>query len=142
MWGDTLLAAERVFTIRVMAWSAVAILLGTAVLVATFSSRARPQLLRSFATACALLGVLELLVFGYAYAQLELRDVSGAARLDRIAWLQAGLYLGTIALGAAIALTGWRVGRSLRAVGTGAAVLLHACALLLFVLQLVALVSR
>jgi hypothetical protein len=142
MWGDTLFAIERLHLLRLLAWSAASIIAGTTILVVTLLRRARPDLLRAFAVQCAAWGVLVLALAGARFMVQTIPDLATATWIERFAWLQAGLYTGLIITGVAIAATGWRAGRSLSAVGTGAGVMVQGAGLLVFDLLLVAQIAR
>lgn len=142
MWGDTLLEIQRVHVLRLLAWGALSIVAGTTILIVTMLRRTRPDLLRAFSIQCVIWGGAILAAAGWRYGALVIPDIAAAARLERMAWLQIGLFAGIMLTGAGIAITGWRVGRSLRATGTGVGMLLQGAALLVFDLLLVAQVTR
>ena len=71
-----------------------------------------------------------------------MRDLSGAARLERELWMTIGLDVGYVAVGAVLALTGWWLARKLATVGAGVAIIVQGLALLLIDLQFAAIVSR
>ena len=99
MFADTLFAAERLHLVRLLIWGAISIVAGTILLLLTSSSRLRPQLLRSFASQCMLWGALELALAAIGFATLRMRDLSGASRLERLGWMQLGIYIGLAACG-------------------------------------------
>lgn len=143
MWSDTILNAERVFILRILVWGGLSMLAGTALLLATIlAPRMRGGLLRAFGAVCAIAGALELAIAGVGYATMGLRDVGGAARLERMAWLELGLWFGLAALGVTLAIAGWRLSRSVRAVGSGLAITMHALALTFIDLQLISVITR
>ena len=142
MFADTLFAAERLHLVRLLGWGGASVVAGTLLLLLTASARLRPQLLRAFAMQCVIWGSLELAIAAARFATLGMRDVSGAARLERLGWMQVGLYIGMALCGVAVAVTGWRVAKSLRATGAGLGILLHGVALLVFELFFVGQVSR
>lgn len=142
MWSDALLAAEREHLLRLFAWAALSVLAGTGVLALLAVRRVRSDLLTHFAIQMTAWGVLCGLI-GYAgWTGLHLRDVSGAARLERLVWLNIGLDAGYVAVGATLALTGRALGRRMSLVGAGTAVMVQGLALLLLDLHFAALVSR
>jgi hypothetical protein len=57
-------------------------------------------------------------------------------RLDRFVWLNIGLDAGYVAVGATLALLGWRFGRRLGLVGAGIGVIVQGLALTVLDLQL------
>jgi len=147
VWSDVLQHAERMHLLRLCLWGALSTLAGTTVLVL---GRQRSAFLRSFGWVCGLFGVLELLIAGAAYRGTPLRDIAGATRLDRMAWLQLGLFLGLAAVGVTLAASP-RVMRMradpssdtmLPAVGAGMAITLHGLALTILQLLLIADISR
>lgn len=142
MFADTFLAAERLHFIRLLSWGALGVVAGTVLLLLTTTSHLRPQLLRGFAMQCVLWGALELAVGAWGFASLHLRDLSSASRMERLGWMQLGLYIGIAACGAAIAATGWRTTRSLSSAGIGLGVFLQGVALLVIQLFFVAQISR
>jgi hypothetical protein len=93
---------------------------------------------------------LELLISVAAYRGVPLRDISGATTLDRVAWLQLGLFLGLAAVGVTLAVSPrvmkMRADPStdtlLPAVGGGMAITLHGLALATLQLLLIADISR
>jgi hypothetical protein len=142
MFADTFLAAERLHVVSLLAWGAISVIVGTGLLFLTSAKRIRPDLLRSFAAQCAMWGALEIAVGSARYVMLEMRDLSGASRVERLGWIQVGLYIGMAASGIAIAATGWRTARSLRTAGAGLGVFLQGTALLVIELYFVAQISR
>jgi hypothetical protein len=94
-------------------------------------------------------GVIEPVIASIAYRAVPLRDISGATRLDRLAWLQLGLYLGVAGVGVTLALTSRVMNlradqseRLLPAIGAGVAITLHGLALATLELLLIADVCR
>jgi hypothetical protein len=142
MFADTFFAAERLHLVSLLAWGAISVIAGTALLFLTSSRRVRPDLLRSFALQCALWGGAEIALASLRFAALVMRDLSGAARVERLGWMQAGLYIGMAACGVAISVTGWRTARSLRTAGAGLGILLQGTALLVMELFFIAQISR
>ena len=99
---------------------------------------------------CGLFGVLEFMVAVTAYRGVPLRDIASATRLDRLSWLQLGLFLGVTAVGVTLAVSSRVMKRleypatdsSLPLIGAGVAVALHGLALATLQLQLIADISR
>jgi hypothetical protein len=142
MWADTLLSAERALLLRLLAWGALSVLTGTALL-AWLRLRSRSSaLLGHFAIQMAGWGALELAFVALSWRSLAPRDLSAATRLDRLLWLNAGLDVGYILVGVALAITGWRLGRRLGVVGAGIGVAVQGAALLLLDLILASQISR
>ncbi len=147
MWSDVLQHAERLHLLRLCLWGALSTLAGTTVLVI---GRQRSAFLSGFGWVCGLLGLSELLIAGADYRGVPLRDITGATRLDRVAWLQLGLFLGLMAVGVTLAVSP-RVMKMrsdsspdtmLPAVGVGMAITLHGLALSTLQLLLIADISR
>lgn len=147
MWSDVLQHAERLHILRLGLWGALSTLAGTAVLAIAGQ---RSAFLRRFGAVCGILGLLELVSALIAYRDIPLRDISGATRLDRLAWLQLGLFLGLMAIGLTLALSAraMEIGqhtstnRSLPAIGAGVATALHGLALATLQLLLISDISR
>jgi hypothetical protein len=149
VWSDVLQHAERLHLLRLCLWGAIATVASTGVLIIA-QARQGSALLRRFAWVCGLLGLVELLVASVDYRSVPLRDISGATRLDRLAWLQLGLYFGLLAVGVTIVASS-RVlkmrtadagDRSLQAEGAGVAIALHGLALVTLELLLIGDISR
>jgi hypothetical protein len=142
MWADTLEALERAHLLRTIVWGAASILAGTA-LVAWLKARHRQSgLLRHFAYQCAGWGVAEVLVGAALLMRVAPRDLSAATRLDRILWLNIGLDGGYVLTGVVIAVVGWRIARSLSAVGGGLGLIVQGLALALLDLVFAVQISR
>ncbi|MFL5605236.1 MAG: DUF6992 family protein [Gemmatimonadaceae bacterium] len=142
MWADTLLSAERALLLRLLAWGALSVLTGTATL-AWLRLRGRSSaLLEHFAIQMTAWGALELAFVALSWRALAPRDLSGATRLDRLLWLNAGLDVGYVLVGVALAVTGWRLERRLGVVGAGIGVVVQGAALLLLDLILASQISR
>lgn len=150
MWSDVLARAEQLHALRLSFWGGTSAVIGTALLVLTIGRNRGSPLVRRFALTCAALGALELVVAGVVYRGIAPRDVSGAARLERVAWLQLGLFIGLAGAGAAIAIATYWVRdanvdpteRSLSATGVGLALAVHGIALAVLELLLLADISR
>ena len=107
-------------------------------------------MIRRFAIVCALFGAVELIAGVIGYHRLALRDLAAATRLERFAWLQLGLYVGLVAVGATICGLGRMLSSraavsrdvSLPVMGSGIAVALHGLALATLELLLLAALSR
>lgn len=134
MWADTLLRAEQLHLLRIVAWGALAVLAGTALLVLGYAARGRSVLFRWFGGTLAVLGAVEALLALSLRLTAEMLDVAGAARLERLAWLELGLFIGLVAVGAVLAVAGWRLARSRAAVAAGLGCAIHGAALALLTL--------
>lgn len=142
MWADTLLAAERAHLLRILAWGAASLLVGTALLAWLRMGARRSTLLEQFAIQAAGWGAAEIALASLARASLGVRDLAGATRLDRLLWLNIGLDAGYIMLGLALAIVGWRLARQLGYVGAGIAIVVQGGALILLDLAFAAQISR
>lgn len=127
---------------RLLIWGGGSILVGTLVFVIVAWRRPATTILRHFALQMVVWGTLEIVYVAVAWQGLGLRDVSGATRLDRLLWLNLGLNLGALGVGATIAVIGWIDGRRLGLLGSGIGVVVQAAALFLINAQLAALISR
>jgi hypothetical protein len=142
MWADTLLAIERAHLLRLLVWGAGSVLAGTGVLVWQLRRGHAASLLWHFALQTAAWGAFEVVIAAIGYASLALRDLGSATRLDRLLWLNIGLDVGYVLVGLTLAVTGWRLGKRLGAVGAGAGVVVQGTALALLELLLAAGISR
>jgi hypothetical protein len=140
MFSDTFLLFERGHLVRLLLWAASSVTAGTAILALLAVRRDRSPLIEHFAIQSLAWGALELAFGAVAWRSLAERDLAAATRLDRLLWLNAGLELGYVAVGATLALTGWLLGRRLGAVGAGIGVMVQGLALasldLIFVLRI------
>ncbi len=141
-WADTLLIAERLQLSRLGVWSLMSIVAGTAILTALRLRRVDSSLLFQFALQQLGWGILHAVQTFWWRSHLTLRDLSSAVQLDRLAWFGAGVDVGVILVGVALAAFGGRKGRRLAFVGAGVGVTLQGAARLLFDAQLAALVVR
>lgn len=142
MFADTILDAERQHLVRLLLWAGLSILAGTLVFVMLAARRSRSPLLVHFAMQTAGWGVVIGAIAAVGWHGLHLRDLAGAARLERILWLNIGLDIGYVGIGLALAIAGRALARRMSVVGAGTAVVVQGLALLLIDLQFAALVSR
>jgi hypothetical protein len=142
VWADVILSAERQHLLRLLAWSGLSIILGTSVVVVLAARRVRSPLLTHFAIQTIAWGVSIVLISSIAWRGLHLRDLGGAARLERLLWMRIGLDVGCIAVGATLGVTGRATTRRMELIGAGVGVIVQGLALLLLDLQFVGLVSR
>src|ERR1700742_762300 len=142
VWADIILSAERQHLLRLFAWSGLSIILGTSVVVMLTARRVRSPLLVHFAIQTIVWGVVVAFISGLAWRGLHLRDVGGAARLERLLWMRIGLDIGCVAVGTTLGITGRVVGRRMHMVGAGVAIVVQGLALLLLDLQFAGMVSR
>ena len=130
LFSDTLLALERAHLLRLGAWGAACVLLGSALLAALAVRRAGSPLLRHFAIQTAAWGAIDLAFVALGWRGLRLRDYESAASLDRFLWLNLGLDVGYVAVGVTLAVCAWTLGRRLGGVGAGIGVVVQGLALL------------
>lgn len=143
MWSDALIIAERNHLLRLLVWGAVCVLAGTALLLAGVLRRGdRSPLLRHFAIQTTAWGAAELLVGAWGWQGLAYRDLASYTRFDRLLWLNVGLDAGYVAVGAALALTGWLAARRLGPVGAGMAIAVQGLALFVLHSFLVDVIAR
>jgi hypothetical protein len=150
MWADVVLQIERVHLLRLLFWGAASTVAGTGVLVLALTQARASVMIRRFALVCAALGATELICGAVGYPHLALRDLAGATRLERLAWMQLGLYLGLVAVGGTMSAVARRVAsRSAKSlevalpwIGAGIAVALHGLALATLEMLLLAALSR
>ena len=142
MWADTLLAMERAHLLRLAAWGATSVLVGTALLAWLVLRHHDSPLLRHFALQVVGWGGVDLSLAALAQRSQTTRDIAGATRLDRLLWLNIGLDAGYVMVGITLAVTGWQLGRRLGLVGAGTGVVLQGGALALLDLMLAARISR
>lgn len=135
-WADALLQVEQLHLLKLLLWAGLSILLGTAILALLRARRTRSELLTHFAIQTLAWGAVDLAIALWARQGLALRDLASAVRLDRFVWLNIGLDAGYVAVGATLALLGWRFGRRLGLVGAGIGVIVQGLALTVLDLQL------
>jgi hypothetical protein len=150
VWSDALQHAERLHWLRLCLWGALSTVAGTALLVVGYGRAERSAFIRRFALVCASFGAVELFAAASTYRAVPLRDIAGATRLDRMAWLQLGLFIGLVGAGVTLVLAS-RVKKStsseslerpLPPLGAGVAVALYGLALATLELLLIADISR
>lgn len=142
MWADLILAAERQHAVELLAWAAVSIIMATASLAATKGRRGESELLRGFATQLAFWALAIGLMGALEWHRLTMRDLSSAARLERMMWARAGFDAGIIGMGAVLGGASHLLGRSQRGFGAAAAIVAQGLGLLIIDLRLISVVSR
>ncbi len=142
MWSDIVLAAERQYLLRLLVWAALSLVAGTAVFALVAVRRIRSPLLQQFAIQMVAWGLVVAALAAASWQGLHLRDLAGAARLERLTWLTIGLAVGVVAVGAALTAVGRALGRRMALVGAGAGLVIQGTALFLLALQFAAVVSR
>ena len=142
MFADTLFRAEQQHLLRLFAWCALSILAGTALATTLAVRRIRSPLLTQFAAQMAAWGSVLAAIATVRWTTLPTRDLSSAARLERLVWLNIGLDAGFVGIGAVLAVTAWLVGRRAGLLGSGIGVVMQGLALLVIELQFAAAISR
>jgi hypothetical protein len=142
VWADTLLRAEQQHLLRVLVWSGLSVLVGTAAAATVAVRRIRSPLLKQFALQMAAWGFVVGIIGSFGWRAAKLRDVAAATRLERLVWMNIGLDAGYVAMGATLAGAAWMLGRRLGGVGAGVAIAVQGTALLLLELQFAATISR
>jgi Family of unknown function (DUF6992) len=142
VWADTLLRAEQQHLLRLLFWAGLSIVAATAVAAILAVRRIRSPFLVQFAGQMAVWGLVIGAIAAIEWQTARLRDVSGAARLERMLWMNIGLDAGYIAVGVALACSTWYLARRLGGVGAGIGIIVQGLALLLIDLQFAAVISR
>jgi len=130
MWADSLLASERAHLVRLSLWAMASIVAGTAVFLLPRVVRGSSALLRHFALQTVAWGTVVLVVVWAAWSSVGLRDLGRARHLERLLWLNCGLDVGCIAVGATLAVACWTLGRRWGGVGAGIGIITQGAALL------------
>jgi hypothetical protein len=142
VWADTLLRAEQQHLLRLFLFAGTSIIAGTAIGVLLVIRRARSRLLQHFAIQMSAWGAAVAIFAWASWAGLQLRDVAGAARLERFVWMSAGFDLGVVVTGATLAIAGYVMAKSAATLGAGTAVVIQGLSLFLLDLHFAALISR
>jgi hypothetical protein len=142
VWADTILSAERQYVARTLAWAGLSIIAATGTAVMLAWRRIRSPVLAHFAVQLGGWGLVLGLIGAMEWQGLHLRDLAGAARLERATWARVGFDVGVIGMGAVLAAASRWFGRSLAGMGAGAGLAVQGAALLFIDLQLVSAVSR
>jgi hypothetical protein len=142
VWADTLLHAEQQHLLRLLLWSGLSIIAGTAAITTIAARRLRSPLLAHFSLQIIGWGVVIGAIAAFEWHGLHLRDVSGEIRLERLLWMNVGLDAGFVGIGGVLGASGRFLARNEGAVGAGVAIAVQGLALLLIDLQLAAVVSR
>lgn len=141
-WADSLLQVEQLHLLKLFAWATLSIVTGSALLAMLRVRRVASPLLTHFAVQSVAWGVVDLAIAWWAGRGLVLRDLEAAVALDRFVWFNIGLDVGYVAVGATLALLGWRATRRRGLVGAGLGVIVQGLALTVLDLQLAAGIVR
>lgn len=87
-------------------------------------------------------GVVIGAIAAISFRAATLRDLAGAARLERFVWMNVGLDIGYVGIGATLAIAAWFLTRRMSFVGAGIGIAAQGLALLVLELQFAAVVSR
>jgi hypothetical protein len=117
-------------------------LAGTAILAWLRVGGRHSSLLLHFAIQAALWGAVSGAIGLVLSSRLATRDLAAATRLDRFLWLNIGLDVGYVLVGATLVTVGLKLGRRLGLVGAGVGVVVQGCALGVLDLLLAAQISR
>ena len=142
MWADLVLRAERQHAVELLVWAALSLIMATASFVVTKGRRGQSSLLTAFATQLALWAVVVAAMGAMELVQLTMRDLSGATRLEHVAWARAGLDVGIVGIGVVFGGASYVLSRSQRGLGAAAAIAAQGLALLVIDLRLIAVISR
>jgi hypothetical protein len=142
VWADTLLRAEQQHLLRLLFWAGLSVVAGTCVAATLRLRRIRSPLLVQFAGQMAGWGVVIGAIAAVEWSRAHLRDVSGAARLERVLWMNVGFDVGYVGVGMVLAVSAWLLARKMAPVGAGIGIVVQGLALLLIDLQFAAVVSR
>lgn len=141
-WADALLQVEQLHLLKLLVWAALSITIGTALLALLRVRRAESPLLLHFAIQSIAWGAVDAAIALWARSGLALRDLASAVALDRFVWLNIGLDVGYVGVGATLAILGARIARRPGLVGAGLGVVVQGLALTVLDLQLAAGIVR
>jgi len=142
VWSDTFLHAEQQHILRLLLWAALSIVAATAIIAVITARRTRSSLLSHFAVQMAAWGIVIGAMGALMWHDLHLRDISGAARVERLLWMKIGFDAGLVGIGGVLVFSGRILARSAAAVGAGVGVLVQGLGLLLIDLQFASMISR
>lgn len=142
MWADTLFHAEQQHLLRLLLWAGLSIIAATAIATTIVARQLRSPLLTHFALQMAVWGIVLGVIAGAEWHGLHFRDVSGSTRLERLLWMNIGMDVGFVGMGAVLGFCGRVLVRSLAAIGAGVGIVVQGLAMLLIDLQFASLVSR
>jgi len=142
VWSDTFLHAEQQHLLRLLLWAALSVIAATAIVAVVAMRRARSVLLSHFALQMALWGVVIGSIAAVEWHGLHLRDVSGAARTERLLWMKIGFDAGLVGMGCVFGLCGRILARNAAAIGAGVGIIVQGLGLMLIDLQFASMVSR
>ena len=121
---------ERAHLERLLVWGAASVIAGTAIIALLVVRRVRSPLLLQFGIQMLLFGAGAVAIARVRGRAVPLRDLASATRLDQILSFEAGLDVGVIAVGVALALCAVQFGRRQGPLGAGVALVTQGAALL------------
>jgi hypothetical protein len=142
VWSDTFLHAEQQHVLRLLLWAGLSVVAATAIAMLMAMRRVRSGLLSHFAMQMALWGLVIGVIAALEWRGVHLRDLSGAARAERLLWMNIGFDAGFVGMGVVLGLCGRLLARNSAAVGAGVGILVQGFGLLLIDLQFASMVSR
>ena len=141
MWADTLLAFERGHVIRLAIWATSSAIVGAILLWWIFARRVHTPFIRNFAIQMLAWGSIDLAIAAWGWQGLALRDYASAMNMQQFLWLNVGLDVGYVAVGATLAIAGWILGQRLGALGAGVGVIVQGLALFVLDIRLLTIIS-
>lgn len=120
---------ERAYVERLLLWGAASLVAGTAMLAMLAVWRARSPLLMQFGLQTLVWGFGTLAVASWHWHRIPLRDLAAATELDHLLWFFAGLDVGVVLAGAALAVTALILPRRQGLLGAALAVIVQGAAL-------------
>ncbi len=141
-WADSLLQVEQLHLLKLLAWAALSVTVGTALLALLRARRAASPLLLHFGIQAVAWGIVDGAIALWARQGLALRDVTSAVALDRFVWFNIGLDVGYVGVGATLAILGARAVQRPGLMGAGLGVVVQGLALTVLDLQLAAGIVR
>lgn len=134
-WADSLLAAERLFATKLLAWGLISLLVGSTLLAVERIRGVASPIVRHFAIQSALWGGAAAAFAIRTRSAAQLRDLASAVALDRALSFEAGLSIGIAASAVVIAGNGQREARP-ALVGGGAGIAVQGVAFAWLAVQL------
>ena len=128
--GPALVDLERAHLIRLAVWSVASIMIGIiAFLAARSRTGAQWDFWRHLGIQCAAWGAVDLCIAAAAWSSIAPRDFVGAVALDRFLWLNIGLDVGYVMVGATLMAFGLRAPRRAGLIGAGVAIVVQGAVL-------------
>jgi hypothetical protein len=142
VWADTFLHAEQQHLLRLLLWAGLSIVGATSVGAMMVMRRTLSPFLAHFAIQMAVWGAVVGAIAAIELYTSHLRDLSGAARLERLLWMNVGLDVGFVATGAVLAIYAWAAAKRSAGIGAGTGIVIQGVALLVIDLQYASMISR